>query len=150
MRMSWWWLKESDFDREAYREDLPGGTWRAVIEQSAWGKKSAGIHLYVRRDGTAERFWIFIPWARHDLYELFRETPDGSRIEVTVRAAGAQKKARLLSATELSAEKGDAAKMAADPRVPRMRTREGMPVEGDLDGETTYPAVRGTSARVAA
>jgi hypothetical protein len=101
MRLSWWWLTESDFDRDAYQEGLPAGTWQAVVEQSAWGKGAAGIHLYVRRLDSGERYWIFIPWARHDLYELFRALPDGSRIELCVKERDGQKKSRLLSAADL-------------------------------------------------
>lgn len=136
MRHSWWWLKESDFDRGAYAEELPGGTWEAVVQQSAWGKGSAGIHLFVRRLDSGERFWTFIPWARHELYELFRELPDGSRIELSLRERVGQQKPRLLSARDLGPTRADADPATAHPRVPRLRKPGGEPVEHALEDES--------------
>jgi hypothetical protein len=97
-RLGWSRLLETGFDRGPYGDSLPAGSWRARIERSAWGKQAAGIHLFVRDLADGNRFWIFVPFARPELYELFRTLPDGSDIEVSVSDGSAKRKRRLLGA----------------------------------------------------
>lgn len=97
-RLGWSRLLETGFDRARYGDSPPAGTWRARVERSAWGKGTAGIHLFVQKLGDGERLWFFAPWARSELYEFFRTLPDGSEIEVSVSEGTTTRKRRLLSA----------------------------------------------------
>jgi hypothetical protein len=103
MKPGWDQLIDLGFDRGPYSDDPPGGTWSARIERSAWAKVP-GIHLFVLHLGNAERFWLFVPYTRHELYSLFRDLPDGTAVELTIRRGVGGSLARILSAKSLEAD----------------------------------------------
>jgi hypothetical protein len=97
MKPGWNQLIDSGFDRSLYSDRPPGGTWSARVEQSAWAKV-AGIHLFLLHLQTDERFWLFVPFSSNELYTFFRDLPDGSDVELTVRRGVGGSLARLLDA----------------------------------------------------
>jgi hypothetical protein len=103
MKPSWNQLIESGFDRSLYSDHPPGGTWSARIEQSAWAKLP-GIHLFLLHLGNSERFWLFVPYSRPELYTLFRDLPDGSSVELNVRRGVGGRLSRLLSAKSVAGD----------------------------------------------
>lgn len=105
-RPGWNAFLTSGFDRSRYGETLPVGEWEAVIEKSAWPKRAPGIHLYLLNCSDGQRYWFFVPWARHELYELFRTLPDGSRIRLCVREGKDPTKPRVESVELLVRARG--------------------------------------------
>ncbi len=75
------WLTEEELD--IYREDLPLGTWIGLVEHTRYGKKKPGVHLYMLREGTDERYWTFVGWmGGNATYTLVKDNAfPGARFE---------------------------------------------------------------------
>jgi len=87
-------LAEIKFDRDAYSEDRPLGTWRAKIDQAVYSKgsktsmhqkgKRAGIHLYVQHE-DGRKIWLFVPLLPGlATFAVAAELQAGDQIEVEV------------------------------------------------------------------
>ena len=91
--MSWNQLKESQFDREPYRNCDRFGEWEAVLDRAAYSHgsrmtlrgqgKRAGIHLYVRAADTDEKYWLYVLYrSDSESYRPAMELREGDRFRV--------------------------------------------------------------------
>lgn len=77
-----------DNDRSAYRFDCPDGTWRAQLDDKAFGKKAGNLKLYFTDLETGERYLLSTFWnqsyrPREEGPDFHREASKGDCFELT-------------------------------------------------------------------
>lgn len=93
MPVSWNQLKESEFDREPYRNCERFGWWDAILDRAAYSQgsrmriqgrgKRAGIHLFVRTADTDEKLWLYVIYRGDSLaHQQAMNLRDGDRFRV--------------------------------------------------------------------